>query len=52
MQIEAYYAGYDIELKNQDFETQIERHEENRKHEKVVDKSVWVNEDVHTWLVL
>ena len=29
MRIEANNASYDIELKNQDLETQVERHEEN-----------------------
>ena len=28
MRIEANNASYDIELKNRDFETQVERHEE------------------------
>ena len=31
MRIEANNASYDMELKNQDFETQIERHDENTK---------------------
>ena len=39
MRIEANNASYDIELKNQDFETQVERHEEISKFEEVVDKS-------------
>ena len=33
MQIEANNASYDIELKNQDFETQVERHDEITKLE-------------------
>ena len=33
MQIEANKASYDIVLKNQDFETQVERHEEITKFE-------------------
>jgi hypothetical protein len=37
--IEANNARYDIELKNQDFETQVERHEEISKFEEGVDKS-------------
>ena len=39
MRIEAYYDSYDTELKNQDFETQVERHEEISKFEEGVDKS-------------
>ena len=33
MRIEANKASYDMELKNQDFETQVERHDEINKHE-------------------
>ena len=33
MQIEANNASYDMELKNQDFETQVERHDKISKHE-------------------
>ena len=33
MRIEATNASYDMELKNQDFETQVERHEEITKLE-------------------
>ena len=51
MRIEAYNANYDMELKYQDFETQVERHEENTKPENFVDKSPCVNKNVHTWLV-
>ena len=43
MRIEANNASYDMELKNQDFETQVERHEEIRKFEEGVDKSALVN---------
>ena len=39
MRIETNKASYDIELKNQDFETQAERHEEISKFEAGVDKS-------------
>ena len=39
MRIKAKFAGYDIELKNHDCETEIERHVENSKVEEVVDKS-------------
>ena len=33
VQIEANNASYDMELKNQDFETQVERHDEITKFE-------------------
>ena len=33
MRIEADNASYDMELKNQDFETQVERHDEITKFE-------------------
>ena len=39
LRIEARNASYDIELKNQDFETQVERHEEISKLEEGVEKS-------------
>ena len=39
MQIEANNGSYDIELKNQDFETQVERHEEISKFEEGLEKS-------------
>ena len=38
MRIEANKDSYDIELKNQDFETQVERHEEISKFEEGVEK--------------
>ena len=37
MRIEANNASYDMELKNQDFETQVERHEEITKFEEGVE---------------
>ena len=43
MRIEAYNASYDIDLKIQDFETQVERHDEISKFEEVVEKSALVN---------
>ena len=43
MRIEANNASYDIELKNKDFETEVERHDEISKFEEVVEKSVSVN---------
>ena len=39
MGIQSNKASYDIELKNQDFETQVEIHEEISKFEEVVDKN-------------
>ena len=43
MRFEANNASYDMELKNHDFETQVERHEEISKFEEVVEKSGSVN---------
>ena len=43
MRIEANNTSYNMELKNQDFETQVERHDEIIKFEEVVEKSVSVN---------
>ena len=39
MSMEANNASYDIELKNQDFETQVERHDEINIFEEGVEKS-------------
>ena len=39
MRIEANNASYDMELKNQDFETQVERHEKISKFEEGLYKS-------------
>jgi hypothetical protein len=39
MRIEANNASYDMDLKNQDFETQVDRHDEISKHEQGVEKS-------------
>ena len=39
MRIEPNNATYDMELKNQDFDTQVERHEEIGKLEEGVEKS-------------
>ena len=38
-----------MELKNQDFETQVERHEEIPKLEDGVEKTPKVNSNVLTW---
>ena len=38
-------------LKNHDFETQGERHEEKSKVDDDVEKRARVNENVHTWVV-
>ena len=43
MRIEAINASAEMELKNQDFETQVERQEEISKFEAGVDKSALVN---------
>ena len=43
MQIEANNASYDMELKSQAFETQVERHEKITKFEEGVEKSPRVN---------
>ena len=43
MRIEANNASCDVEFKNQDFETQVERHEEISKFEEVVEKTALVN---------
>ena len=43
MRIEANNTSYDMELNNQDFKTQVERHEEISKFEEGVDKSALVN---------
>ena len=37
--IEANNASYAMELKNQDFDTQVERHDDITKHEEGVHKS-------------
>ena len=50
MRIEAYNGSYNMEIKNQHFDNQDDRHEENSKFEEGVDKSPLVNENVHTWL--
>jgi hypothetical protein len=39
IRIETDNATYDMELKNQDFETQVERHDEISKFEEGVEKS-------------
>jgi hypothetical protein len=39
MRIEANNASYDMKLKNQDSETQVERHDEITKFEQGVEKS-------------
>ena len=43
LRIEAKNASYDIELKNYNFETQVERYEEISKFEEVLEKSALVN---------
>ena len=51
MRIEGKEVVYNIELKNQDFETQVERHEEKSDFEEGIDKSSSMNENGHRWLV-
>ena len=43
MRIEPNNATYDMELKNQNFETQVVRNEEISKLEEGVEKSSWVD---------
>ena len=43
MRIEFNNASSDMNLKNQDFETQIERHDDITKFEEVIEKSALVN---------
>ena len=40
-----------MELKNHDFETQVERHEQKSKFEEGVDNSSSMIENVHRWFV-
>jgi hypothetical protein len=40
-----------MELKNNDFKTQVKRHEQESKFEEGVDKSSSMNENVHRLLV-
>ena len=51
MRIKANKANYNIALGNHDFETQVERHEDESQGEEGVAKSSWVNENVYTCLV-
>ena len=51
MQIEGNETSHDIELKNQDFATQVERHEEKSNFEEGVDKSASLTENIPRWLV-
>ena len=46
--MEANNTTYDMELRNQEFETQVERHEEITTFEEVVEKSLLGNENVYT----
>ena len=43
MRIEANNVSYGMELKNQDFETQVKRHDEISIFEEGIEKSAWVN---------
>ena len=51
IRIEGNESSYDMDLKNDDFETQVERHEQKNKFQEGVDKSSSMNENVHSWLV-
>ena len=51
MRIEGNKSTYYMELKNQDFETQVERKEEKSKFEEGIDKSSSMNENDHRWFV-
>ena len=51
LRIEGNEVVYNLELKNQDFEYQVERYEEKNKFEEGVDKSSSIKENVHRWLV-
>ena len=51
MRIEGNETSHDMELKNQDFETQVERHEGKSHFEEGVDKSASMDENVHRFLV-
>ena len=47
LRIKGKEVVYNIEWKNQDFETQVERHEEKRIIEEGIEKSSSMNENVH-----
>ena len=49
IRIEANNVTYDMELQNQDFEAQVERHDEITKFEEGVENSACVNLNVHAW---
>ena len=51
MRIEGKESTYDMQLKNQYFETQVERKEEKSNFEEGIDKSSSMNENDHRWLV-
>ena len=48
---EANEVVYNIEWKNKDFESQVERHKERNKLEEGVEWSSSTNEKLHRWLV-
>ena len=47
LRIEGNESSYDMELKNQEFERQVERHEGKRKFEEGVEKRSSMNENIH-----
>ena len=51
LRIEGNETSHDMELKNQDFETQVERNEVKSKFKEGVDKSASMNENIHRFLV-
>ena len=51
LRIEGNEYSHDMELKNQDLKTQVQRHEVKSKFEEGVDKSASLTEYVHRWLV-
>ena len=51
LRIEGNEYSHDMELKNQDLKTQVERHKVKSKFKEAVDKSATMNENVHRILV-
>ena len=51
MRIEGNEYSHDMELKNQDLKTQVQRHEVKSKFKEAVDKSATMNENTNRFLV-
>ena len=49
--IEGNESSYDMQLRHNNFENQVERHEQKSKFEEGVDNSSSMIENVHRWLV-